>query len=150
MAFGLTQWLISFVIFLVVLTIISWSAIHLGTKDKNATDIVSRFLDMDDYPIKRKNLTTRATESTDSTMLYANNQGFEITDSAEFYKILKAFRSTKNSIVNNTKDDTTTAIFTLSIINNSTSSKDTTIYNSSDTPFTLNNYQNISREIISM
>lgn len=64
--------------------------------------------------------------------------------------MLKAIRSTKNSFVNSTKDDTTTAIFTFSISNDSTRSDDTTIYNSSGAPFALNNYENISRDIINM
>lgn len=58
MAFGLNQWLISFTVFLIVLTIITLSAVHLGRKDFNITsnvtdfNITSRFLDMDDYSIQ--------------------------------------------------------------------------------------------------
>lgn len=53
MAFGLTQWFISFAIFLIVLTVITWSAVHLGKKEQNATDIILRFLDAD-YSVEWK------------------------------------------------------------------------------------------------
>jgi len=54
MAFGLIQWLISFTVFLIVLTVITWSAVHLGKKSQNSTDIILRFLDANDYLIERE------------------------------------------------------------------------------------------------
>lgn len=51
MAFGLIQWLISFAIFLIVLTIITWSTVHLGRKNQNSTDITFRSLDVNDYSL---------------------------------------------------------------------------------------------------
>lgn len=54
MVFGLTQWLISFVIFLIVLTIITWSAVHMGKKDQNSTDISLRLFDVDNYSTLRE------------------------------------------------------------------------------------------------
>lgn len=120
MVFGLTQWLISFVIFLIVLTIITWSAVHLGKKDQNFTDISLRFFGVDDHSIQRENSTSRVIESTDGPALFADDQGSEIPDSAEFYNfIVKTFLS-KNNLTSSTGDDTATTIFTSSIINNDT------------------------------
>lgn len=111
-------------------------------------------------------------ENTDGPTLYADDQGSEIPNSAEFYNfIVKTFLS-KNSTTNRMGDDTATSIFTSSITNNDTSwskdvaitistpfavNNDTTwrkentriaIYNASDKSFLLlNNHQNISEKL---
>ena len=41
MAFGLTQWLILFTIFAVVLTAITWSAIHMFKKEEPPPKIIT-------------------------------------------------------------------------------------------------------------
>lgn len=158
MVFGLTQWLISFVIFLIVLTIITWSAVHLSKKDHNSTDIGLRFFDTDDHAIQRekyvkkklslpkesfifrylfnkslsfmnvRSSTSRVIENTDGPTLFADDQGSEIPNSAEFYNfIMKTFLS-KNSTTNRMGDNTATTIFTSSVIDNDTTwSKDAAI-----------------------
>ncbi|XP_018338442.1 PREDICTED: uncharacterized protein LOC108746274 [Trachymyrmex septentrionalis] len=86
MAFGLTQWLILFTVFAVVLTAITWSAIHLVKKEPppNITDIIYVFLDAD-YSIEwRKaalytqffNVTSRVVEK--SSKLVKKGQDFVI------------------------------------------------------------------------
>lgn len=77
-------------------------------------------------------------ESTDGPALFADDQGSEMPDSAEFYNfIVKTFLS-KNSLTNSTEDDTATTIFTFSVNNNDTAwSEDVAI--TTFTPFVINN-----------
>ncbi|XP_036143862.1 uncharacterized protein LOC114254917 [Monomorium pharaonis] len=159
MAFGLTQWLISFTIFLAVLIIITWSAIHLSKKSQNSTDISLRFLDVD-YPIEWKNKsfhstivntsTSRVIESTDGSTLFANDQGSEITDSSEFYKILQTFYSTKSSAFHNVNNTATKAFASSAAGNDSTWNNDTTIMlsNTSEKIFVLNDHQHINEKVM--
>ncbi|XP_077272519.1 uncharacterized protein LOC143903045 [Temnothorax americanus] len=168
MAFGLTQWLISFAIFLIVLTIITWSAVHLGRKDQNSTDIITRFLDMDNYSTKREkyvlpfylhisHLFSKSLHSTsllpNASALFTNDQGSEIPDSAQFYEIFRAFYSTEGSTVNSSNYDTVTATSASSIVeNDSMWIDDTTItpYNTStdNKTFILDDRQNVSGKVI--
>ncbi|XP_011067237.1 PREDICTED: uncharacterized protein LOC105153837 [Acromyrmex echinatior] len=72
MAFRLTQWFISFTVFLIVLLVIVWSAVHLGQKKQNVTDIVLIFFKANDYPRKllystEFDLTSPVVETTDTT-----------------------------------------------------------------------------------
>ncbi|KAL6428914.1 hypothetical protein ACFW04_008021 [Cataglyphis niger] len=139
MVFGLIRWLISFSIFLIVLIIITWSVMHLGKKNHNSTDIIPRFFHVDNHSIQRENSTSRVIESTDGPALFADDQGSEVPDSAEFYNfIVKTFLSKNNGLTNSTEDDTATTIFTLSVINNETAwSEDDAIM--TFTPFIINN-----------
>lgn len=54
------------------------------------------------------NSTLRVTESTTDLTLFANNQGSEIPDSEQFYKILQTLYSNEDSAVNNTNFDIVT------------------------------------------
>lgn len=114
--------------------------------------------------------TSRVIESTNGPALFADDQGSEIPDSAEFYNFIVKTFLTKNSTADSTGNDTATTIFAPSVINNDTTwnqdvtitiftpsvigndtwrKEDTTIavYDASDKPFLLlNNYQNISEK----
>ncbi|XP_011163079.1 uncharacterized protein LOC105198127 [Solenopsis invicta] len=160
MAFGLTQWLISFAIFLTILTIITWSAVHLGKKDQSFIDANLRLFNVDDYSIEGKkrdkslyptnvhNSMLRVTEKTDSLTLFANEQGSEIPDSEEFYKILQSFYSTKSSVFNKSNYDTAT--FASSVIKNDSKRNydiTVTLSNTSDKTFVLNDRQHNNEKI---
>lgn len=76
-------------------------------------------------------------DSTDGPTQFANHQGFEISDSAEFYKLLQAISSIQNRSVDGKAQDGTTAIptttFAPSVVGgDSTWSDDTAVHRSSD------------------
>jgi len=87
-------------------------------------------------------------ESTDNLTLFANDQGSEIPDSAQFYEIWRTFFLTENNTVNSTNYDTATATFVSSVVgNNSTWNDDITLYNMSDKTFVLDNRRNVSEKV---
>lgn len=148
MAFGPIHWFASFVIFFIVLGIITWSAVHLGKKDHNSTDIVVRFLDLDDYLILKgqyvsfcrkrrlllfkllslyrfsKSLSTEDNSSTSRVIESTddptpNHQGYEISNIIEFYKVLQALSSTQNHTASGSmQNDNTTAVSATSVVAN--------------------------------
>jgi len=92
--------------------------------------------------------TSRVVESTDNLTLFANDQGSEIPDSAQFYEIWRTFFLTENNTVNSTNYDTATATFVPSVVgNNSTWNDDTTLYNMSDKTFVLDDRRNVSEKV---
>ncbi|XP_011647769.1 uncharacterized protein LOC105433944 [Pogonomyrmex barbatus] len=148
MAFGLTQWLISFIIFLTIMSIITWSAIHLSNRNGISMDIALRFLDVNDSIEWEKivlNSTPSVIEKTDSLTLFANDQGSEIPDIVQFQKILQTFYTTNSNIVNSANYDITTVF--ISISNISTLSDNTTMSHISDKTSTLDNHKNVSEKV---
>ncbi|XP_011859067.1 PREDICTED: uncharacterized protein LOC105556583 [Vollenhovia emeryi] len=153
MAFGLSQWFISFAIFLIVLTVITWSAVHLGRKHQNSTGIALRSSDIDDYSTEWKNKSLHSAISTlqiieTTADTFANDQGSEIPDSAQFFEILRTFYSTKDSAINSTNFNIVTTTFTPSVVTNSSTWNDdtvTTLSNISDKTFVLDDRRNVSR-----
>lgn len=172
MAFGLIQWLMSFAVFFFVLGIITWTALHLSQKEHEF--VSARFLD--GYPTRREEYVrfplkivlsrvrllhsivldrfSKPPNSANDLTPIANNQGFEVRDSAQFYNILRAISSAQEHTVNNTRDnaadsDITTAILASSALgNNSTWNEGITAAVSiSDESVTLNNHRNVSEDV---
>lgn len=80
-------------------------------------------------------------ESTDGPALFADDQGSEMPNSAEFYNfIVKTFLSKNSGLTNSTEDDTATTIFnsSFSVINNDTAWSENVAI-TTFTPFTINN-----------
>ncbi|XP_032675855.1 uncharacterized protein LOC116846302 isoform X2 [Odontomachus brunneus] len=154
MAFGLIQWLMSFVIFFVVLSIITWSAVHLGQKDH-------QLLDRDNYSNHTENKSLNSTIVINVTspvmesindMTQLNDPGMEVADRAQFYKVLQVL-SIKEYAVNSTRDDaadsTATAILTSSVIDHD-SNEDVTAaaYNMSAESVIVNHSSSIGEEVM--
>ncbi|XP_070512759.1 uncharacterized protein [Cardiocondyla obscurior] len=151
----------SFTIFLIIVTIITWSAVHLGKKGNSASIGLKRYPYMAGSSIERKNISLHSAkeqrsmlqviESTTPPTLFANDQGSEIPDIERLFEILQTFYP--NNTVNKTNYGAVMTTFARPVIKIDSIRNDsitTTLYNTSNKTLALDNRQNASDEITTL